>query len=233
MKRLSWIALGLLVATTAMAQTPTHFPGPNPSGPQPPYMWFHPDGPPLWDNGVTDGSNGFSNAVVGAFGARRTLLDDFVVPPTEIWSVTGFSWTHVWGSGAPAGTGTGDDFRIVADLAGSPDIGTVVGVGNVTAYSEMDTGSVFFSRPEVASTATFDPIIVPAGTFWIDHTIIGPENNFHLSKATVTGNECWVNYDDLGGLQSCTAQFSAPADINYALFGTVVIPAELTAFEVE
>ncbi len=42
-----------------------------------------------------------------------------------------------------------------------------------------------------------------------------------------------MNYDDLGGLASCSNQFGAPADINYALFGTVVIPAELTAFEVE
>ncbi len=117
MKRLSWIALGLLVATTAMAQTPTHFPGPNPSGPQAPYIWFHPDGPPLWDNGVTDGSNGYSNGTVGGLTARRTLLDDFVVPPTEIWSLTALSWTHVWNS-FPAGSGTGEDLQIVADLAG-------------------------------------------------------------------------------------------------------------------
>ena len=232
MKHLCLIVAGCLVATTALAQAPTHFPRSNPSGPQAPYIWFHPDGPPLWDNGATDGVNGYSNGTVPGLTARRTLLDDFVVPAGETWSLTGFSWTHVWSS-FPAGSGTGEDLEILADMVGMPDLGTVIGTANVTVYSEIPTGGVFFSRPEAASTATFDPIIVPAGTFWVDHAIVGPENNFHLVKATVTGNELWVNYDDLGGLQSGTTQFGVAADLNFALFGSLVVPVELMAFEVE
>ncbi len=229
MKRLCWIPVLCLVATAAFAQAPASFTGPNPSPPQAPHKW---EGPPLWDNGITDGSNGYSNAVVGAFGARRTLLDDFVIPGGETWSVEAISWTHVWNT-LPAGSGTGEDLQIVADGGGSPDVGTVIGVASVNTYTEIPTGGVFFSRPEAASTAEFDPIIVAPGTYWIEHTVVGPENNFHLIKAAVTGNELWVNYDDLGGLQSGTQQFGVPADLNYALFGSIVVPVELQGFDVE
>jgi hypothetical protein len=230
MKNFCLIVLGCLLATAAFAAEPTRLPGTNQSGPQPPYD-FSKEGSVLYDNGAPDGTNGYSNAVVGAFGARRTLLDDFVVPAAG-WNLSGFGWTHVWSSGAGAGTGTSDEFRIVANSGGTPDIGTVIATASPTGYAEVATGNTFFSRPEIASSLTFTPIAIAAGTYWLDHTIVGPENNFHLVRATVTGNELWVNYDDLGGLQSGTTQFGVAADLNFVLMGELM-PVELQSFEVE
>jgi hypothetical protein len=35
----------------------------------------------------------------------------------------------------------------------------------------------------------------------------------------VTGSECWVDYDDVGGLQSGTTIFGVAADLNFMLTG--------------
>ncbi len=65
----------------------------------------------LWDNGDATGSNGFSNGTAKLFGGRRSVLDDFVVPEGERWSLCGFEWLHVWDS-LPPGSGTDFEFRL-------------------------------------------------------------------------------------------------------------------------
>ena len=55
----------------------------------------------VYDNGSTDGTNGYSNIgqPVGS-GLRRTLLDDFTLATgADLGCLT---WTHVWGGGEPA-----------------------------------------------------------------------------------------------------------------------------------
>ncbi len=232
--RKNWLLIvaGSLLTTGIWAQAPSRFDGPNPSGPQPDLGWIQPVGPPLYDNGATDGTNGYSNGTAAAVGVNRFLLDDFVVPGSEIWEVLDYTWTHVWNSLSPP-QGTGVSFEIVADAAGMPDIGTVIGTANVTTYTEVATGNIFFSRPEAESFAAFDPIILASGTYWFQMQILGPENNFYLVRSTVTGNELWVNYVDEAGLQSGTAQFGVAADLNFRLGGNIIIPAELVGFEVE
>ncbi len=224
MKRLVVSSLLLALAPAAgWAQSDTQLPGQNPNGPQP-HGWIQPLGPPLWDNGGPDGVNGFSNGTVGAVGARRALLDDFVVPGPDSWSVENFTWTHVWNTLTPP-AGTGHELRFVADAAGAPDLGAVIAVANVTSYTEVATGNIFFSRPEAESMSTFDPILLGPGTYWFEHLIVGPENNFQLTAPRM-GTECWVNYDDLG-FTPCFDQFGIDTDVNFRIGGTVVIPAEL------
>ncbi len=58
----------------------------------------------LYDNGPPDGVGGVSNATVNVFGARRTLLDDFVIPGGETWVINGFRWEHIWNT-LPPGSG--------------------------------------------------------------------------------------------------------------------------------
>ena len=172
----------------------------------------------VYDNGATDGSNGYSNigAPVGS-GVRRTLLDDFTLTgAADIGCVT---WTHVWGNGEPAGTGVNAEIDLRDDAGGSP--GAVFASANVTTYTEVETGGVFFSRPEIASSAFIDTVNLGAGTYWLEATTVDATqslNNFWLIKASVTGSESWINYEDFGGLFPGSAVFGAAADLNFALF---------------
>jgi hypothetical protein len=241
MKKIYLLALVVLVAGVAAAQPGgpretrtdgTHFRGPNPSD-HSTTGWNQPTAL-LWDNGLPDGNNGYSNAADGVLGGgiRRTLLADFVVPGGETWDVLDLTWRHVWGSGAAPPQGTGAEISFITDMGGTPT-GAVVGTAVVGTYTEIATGGVFFSRPEAESFAGFTAINLAPGTYWLDATIVGPENNFWLTSPVVNGTNCWVNYTDLGGLQDCAALFGTNQDISLMLGGNIVIPAELTGFEVE
>ncbi len=175
----------------------------------------------IYDNGAPNGTNGFSNATDGVFGemSRRTILDDFMVPPGEAWRVEGLRWRHIWNT-LPAGSGTGAEISLRSDAGGQP--GNVLVVVDVTGYEENGTGNIYFSRPEAESFASFAPIEFPAGQYWFETNIVGPENNFWLT-ADVRNSEAWVNYEDLNGLQSSTQQFGAPSDVAWCLTGGRVL----------
>ncbi len=217
MRRVAWFLTAVLVATVAAAQEPTHLDKAD-AGPSQPSRQFL-QGGILWDNGDTDGVSGYSNADVGVFGFQRELLDDFVVPAGETWNVTGMIWLHIWDT-LPPGSGTGAALEIVQDSAGTPN-GPVVGTANVTSYSEIATGRVWFGRQEAESTAGFDPIVLTEGTYWIEFNIIGPEPNFGMVRSTVTGNELWIDYDDFPPRQPGSALFGVPRDMAFALTGTI------------
>lgn len=190
--------LGLAMGTVGIVSLPAH-------------------GGVLYDNGPVNGVNGYSNATSGVFGARRTLLDDFIVPAGG-WTLQDIQWRSVWGTLGPIGSGI--DLSVRSDVAGSP--GDVVAVTNTIAYSEIATGNIYFSREETLHWAQFSDIVLGAGHYWFEATIVplnfGAENNFWLT-ADQRNNECWVNYDDLGGLQSGTDQFGVASDLNFILGG--------------
>ena len=168
----------------------------------------------LYDNGPTDGSNGYSNATAGVFGARRTLLDDFVLDQDS--TILDFHWTHIWNT-FPPGSGVGLEISFLSDAGGAP--GVPLATATITGYSEVATGNTFFGRQEAASAVTMDGIDLGAGLYWFEATIVGPENNFWMIQANVNNSECWVNYDDLGGMMPGTSQFGAPADLNFYITG--------------
>ncbi|MDQ7012414.1 MAG: hypothetical protein Q9O74_00790 [Planctomycetota bacterium] len=172
----------------------------------------------LWDNGDTDGSNGYSNATSGVFGASRSLLDDFEVTDSAGWILNDFHSLTLW-SGGGSGIGTGYNLTFWSDNAGSP--GAPMMSANVNSYMETPTGRTWFSRPEMRHDVTFDDVFLPQGRYWVEMQVIGPDNNFHMVRSTVTGSEAWVNYDDLGGLQSGSAIFGAPADLAFSLTGEI------------
>ena len=152
-----------------------------------------------------------------AFGFRRTLLDDFTLASDSI--LQDFHWEHIWNT-FPPGSGSGMELSFRSDTGGGP--GATIATANITSYSEVATGVTWFNRPGAESWVTFNNIALGAGTYWFEATIVGPENNFWLVHRTVLGHECWVNYDDLGGLQPGSAVFGTEADLNFVLTG---IPA--------
>jgi hypothetical protein len=163
----------------------------------------------IYDNGGPDGTNGYSNATQNVFGARRTLLDDFVLGSDAV--LTDFHWEHIWNT-FPPGSGAGLQLMFLSDAGGAP--GVPVATANITMYSEVGTGVTYFSRPGAASWVDFDPIPLGAGTYWFEATIVGPENNFWLTTS-VKNSPCWVNYADFGGLQPGANVFGVDADINF------------------
>jgi len=166
----------------------------------------------FYDNGNTDGVGGYSNATIGVFGARRTLLDDFSIGANTLAAI---SWTHIWASGSQPPFGTGAEFQFRADGSGTP--GAVGAVATVTGYTEVATGGVYFSRPEALACATVSPIAFAAGTHWLEGTVVGADNNFWLVRSAVTGAECWMNYDDFGGLFPGSWLIGVQADLNFKL----------------
>jgi hypothetical protein len=183
----------------------------------------------LYDNGDTDGANGYSNATINAFGARRTLLDDFTVPDGQIWTINGLEHQHIWNT-LPVGSGVGMEVALWSDASGQPDMLTQT--LTVTGYNEVAGPGTFFDRPEAIGFTDFDAVELLPGTYWFEATVIGPENNFWLiHNPPLSGAECWVNYEDLGGLQPGSLAFGgATADLSYKLMGSSVSGGPSTAF---
>ncbi len=170
----------------------------------------------VWDNGGTDGSNGYSEAEASVFGAYRSTLDDFTL--TAATSITGFFGQYISFSGAlPAGTGMNISFY--ADAAGTP--GAFIATTSSTGYSEALSGNNWFGRDEVVNHATFSPVVLGAGTYWVEMQIVNVENDFHMVHAGTTGSEAWVNYADIGTGPG-SVFFGTAADMAFALEGDVI-----------
>jgi MYXO-CTERM domain-containing protein len=43
-----------------------------------------------------------------------------------------------------------------------------------------------------------------------------------MIRQDINLNECWLDYDDLGGFQPGSTQFGAPADLAFQITGEVV-----------
>jgi|GEM_PF-3493146 len=172
----------------------------------------------LWDNGDTDGTNGYSQATSGVFGASRSTLDDFEVTDRAGWILNDFHTLGLWTSGA-TGIGRGYNLTFWSDAGGAP--GAPIATASVNSYAENVTGRTWFSRPELAIDVTYDDIFLAPGRYWVEMQIVGPENHFQMVRSGVTGSEAWVNYADFGGLMPGSAIFGAAADIAYSLTGDV------------
>ncbi len=174
--------------------------------------------PVLWDNGDTDGSNGYSEATPAVFGAYRSTVDDFVVSDPAGWNVSDYHGLYLWFSG---GVGLGSDVNLsfYHDAGGAP--GAFITSTTNTSYTETVTGRSWFGRPEVLAEVDFTPVFLPAGTYWVEMQIVGTDNAFHMvDSSSILGAEAWVNYSDIGTGPG-TAFFGVAADMAFQLTGTV------------
>jgi hypothetical protein len=165
----------------------------------------------LWDNGDTDGSNGYSIY----YDLGRWLLDDFVVPEGGM-TISDFHQTYIWNS-FPPGTGTDYELNLYADDGGMT--GAFLMALNTTLVSEVPTGRAFFGRNEAVGNVAIEPVFLDAGTYWLEMTVVGPENCFAMIHAYLTGSECWWRADDLGFFGPGSDNFGTAADVNFCLTG--------------
>ncbi|MCC6429001.1 MAG: hypothetical protein IT435_19545 [Phycisphaerales bacterium] len=172
----------------------------------------------LWDNGDTDGSNGYSELDVGFFGISRSTLDDFVITDPAGWNISDFHDLVLYPSGNPlAGVGYNLTFR--ADAGGTP--GAVLGPTTNTSYTQTVTGRNWFGIQETRIDVTFNPIFLGPGRYWIEMQNISPDNTFHMVRSAVTGSEAWVNYQDFPPMMPGSSLFGVAADMSYVLTGDV------------
>ncbi len=167
----------------------------------------------LYDNGLPDGVNGLSCAAWPGY--NREVIDDFEVPST--WQVTG------------------GEYRILTYSGTSSIVGTVVrffqdtGSGaSTTTYAEETatitctlTGNVYFSRPEILVTCSFNAVTLAPGTWWVLFQPQHTENVFTLTSA-VKDSSVFLSYPDqsLPRWTDGYVVFAAYHDLAWLLTGT-------------
>jgi hypothetical protein len=163
----------------------------------------------LWDNGDTDGTNGYS--IYNSLG--RSLLDDFEL--TQSAKLSEYHAYMIFPSGSPA---TGWSLKFRSDDSGSP--GDVVATSNTVSLTSTLTGRYWFGYAEYETVYMFDPILLGAGIWWCEDTN-GPSdpNCYQMVKSTIWGSECWVNYQDYGGMFPGSQVFGVQADLSFQLWG--------------
>jgi hypothetical protein len=168
-----------------------------------------------YDQYDTDGSNGLSMASRNAFGYQRALMDDFVIPTGDTWTLTDFHALALWNTLQP-GSGTGFALEYWSDNGGTP--GAMIINTTASTYSETATGRFWFGRAEFEIDYTYEPITLTAGTYWIWGHIIGPENCFWMARSTIIGSECWCDWEDYGFLPGSSI-FGTQYDLTFQLTG--------------
>ncbi|MCU0304378.1 MAG: hypothetical protein MUC56_10015 [Thermoanaerobaculales bacterium] len=181
----------------------------------------------LWDNGDTDLAQALSNGVPPGLFARRTLLDDLEVPAGESWTLRHLRWRHVWDMvEPPAGSGAEIAVRANDPNGGGPGVdgpGAVVATATVRFFVDSKSGREAFGRFEALSIAEFDPIVLTGGRYWVEWAVIGPDNSFALANGgAIRDNQCWVDYQDAGGLQPSQTFWGTPYDLSWAVGETAI-----------
>ncbi len=162
----------------------------------------------LWDNGDTDGSNGYS--VLGS--PRRSLLDDFELVKPAL--VSEFRCYMLYTSSHA------NDMELTFWTDDDGDPGEEMFTVTSVDFSEEATGRVWFGYPEYEIDYIFEEVKLPAGIYWAEGWLgAGTPNSFWMIHlAPLWGSECWINYDDYGFMPASNI-FSVQADLSFQIWG--------------
>ena len=172
---------------------------PNPVTPNPIPNKHHHQIECLYDNGFYDGREGYINLGGGAFDFRWRLLDDFEVPagPGDQWIITGIRWYHVYFAFTPDNAVSPFlEIKFRSDAGAAPGLKTGGSI-SVASYQEQATGDIQLNRTVKESLATFTtPVSLTPGVYWFEANIVSTQPNYWLTRASTTGSELWINFDD-------------------------------------
>jgi hypothetical protein len=161
----------------------------------------------IWDNGDTDGSNGYS--LLGS--PRRALLDDFELEKSA--KLAEFRAYWIFTSSHPSTT----DVHFWTDDDGDPgeEIAEMVSI----EYTDEATGRTWFGYAEYEVKQVFEPYKLGAGIYWVEVGVPSSQpNTFWMIRTDMWGSQCWVNYDDYGFMPGQNV-FGVQADLSYQLWG--------------
>jgi hypothetical protein len=162
----------------------------------------------IWDNGDTDGTNGYS--IYGA--GNRWLLDDF-----ELTKSTKLTEFHCY---VIAGTPTDWRLRFREDDGGRPST-EVLETSTKISFSMTATGRYWFGYAEYKLVYKFDPIKLSKGIYWVEWSCSPSDGNmFCMIRMDYQLSPCWANYGDQAGLQEGSYYFGVDADMSFELWGS-------------
>jgi hypothetical protein len=167
----------------------------------------------LWDNGPDNGANGLSDMYWPSYPLDREVVDDFF--NTETWTVTDghFSGTTYYCSGP--GDIIDVNIFFYEDEGGTP---------SMTRYAEEQATSITASASgcELTIDVEFDPVVLPAGDWWVCFQPV-IEDNFFWNTADGQGNAVYVSYPDAGFPKWTPGSnvFGVDYDVSFQLTGTI------------
>ena len=176
----------------------------------------------IWDN--ENGRDG--TAASHLSDPYRSLLDDVWFDQRLI--VSDFSMLFIWDSGE-VGLGERVDLILWSDVGGEPGMGGEPEEpffwSELLTYEEIPTDEMLGGRTVIDVRQQVVPFIIESDVFWLEMHAVGPENGFQL-MTHVIGQEGWVNYEDIGGLQPGSDIHGLEYGWIFKLFGFV--PGEAT-----
>jgi len=178
----------------------------------------------IWDNGLPDGVNGLSFGVWTGY--NRELVDDMTITMPCI--IQGGSMRMLTYSGGGSANIVRIDAGLFADVAGVPGTTEIYNADNC-AFTAVNTGNTYFSRPEIKVTVTgLSAMITAPGTYWWSFQVTAnPAENLFWLTAPKIGSQIYLSFPDYGYNRWTPGStvFGAEYGISFELTG---IPANIT-----
>jgi hypothetical protein len=149
----------------------------------------------LWDNVQVPPELGLSHF---AENPRRSIMDDFIVPGGESWSLEAFELSGTW-LHLPPGSGESIGLAVYQNV-GDPNGGEPGELCfNLLAlnYHEETTGEILFSREVVSAWVEVDPVVLDPGTYWIDMHMLSTGTFLQGATYVFQHSPVWVRYEDV------------------------------------
>jgi hypothetical protein len=170
----------------------------------------------LWDNGDTDGFNGYSILA----SPTRTLLDDFEVEGT--WQIDGLKCFCVAG---PVNTPT---VGFWSDLDNEPD--ELIEEAVIVDFNRENTGRTWFGYQEWEYQAEFEPVVLDEGRYWVEIGQSSGSNTFIMVKQDYKLEEGWLNYQDYGYFMPFSQFWGTKTDMAWSIYGYAGGPPGISAY---
>jgi hypothetical protein len=169
----------------------------------------------LWDNGDTDGFNGYSILP----SPKRTLLDDFEVEGT--WQIDGLKCFCVAGPvNTPEVSFWDDD-----DNEPGESIGTV----EFVEFNRENTGRSWFGYSEWEYQYEFEPFPLDEGRWWVEIGQTSGSNTFIMVKQDYVLEQGWYNYADYG-MGPFEQLWGTKTDMAWSIYGSSGGPPGISVY---
>jgi hypothetical protein len=184
----------------------------------------------LWDNGLPDGVNGVSCCYYAGYPLDRLIADDFDIA-LGAWNVNGGSFRMVANAGTGSASVLGVKVFFYQDDSLKPAL-TAFATPTAT-FTAVDTGDLYFGRPEILVTVTFDPVELTTGKWWVCFQPIINDNAFWLTSSMI-GEAIYLIYPDQGFTQwtKGSVVFGSDYSVSYTLTGSAASMPKLELGEI-
>ena len=167
----------------------------------------------VWDNGDTDGSNGYS--LLG--NPRRSILDDFEILKTtkidEMRALIIYTGAH------------SQNWEVTFWTDDDGDPGDEIETMKQIEFNEEATGRSWFGYAEYEISVLFEQFKMAPGFYWAElWPGASAANTFWMIRLDLWRSQCWIDYADYGFMPGSNI-FGVQADVSYQLWGVAGVDA--------